>query len=474
MTTKRAIIASFIVSTCVFFIFSGTALAETICGVRPELSLKADRIQWASYYDYVNRILSVDHSISNVSSGDATGVTVIGARTSGGITSVTAMPMTIGTLVAGDSATFTMQYNIPMGVSNFRSRVLASVEDGCGNIYAYPPPAQQINLQIVAAVHDTTNLSGADGLYVDGNYAFIASGGSNSLSIIDISNPYAPVITSALTDPYGRLDRAWGVHVSGNFAYVVTGYSGTSDRLTVVDVSNRANPFIVGSLQDFINLDGALHIDVQGQYAYITAPFENRMTVVDISVPQGPRVVGSIRDDIRLYRADGISVNGTHAYVVSHQLDGGTDRSYLNSIDISDPAHPTIASSLNSLYFRGGDQMAIAGNYLYIPGNLDHTFSIVDISNPLSMNIVSHITSDAYIGQSCFVDVADKLAFMTSADNSRITVVDISDVTIPQIVGSLRDPINLSSALYVIAAGRFAYVTSPGGTFSVVEVTSTT
>ncbi|MHB8859878.1 MAG: LVIVD repeat-containing protein [Thermoleophilia bacterium] len=473
MTTKRAIIASLIASTCLFFIFTGTALAENLCGVRPDLSLNANRIHWASYYDYVNRILSVEHNVSNLASGDAAGVAIIGARASDGVTSASPLPVEIGTIAAGASASFTLQYNIPFGVSTFRSLVMANVEDGCGNIYAYPAPAQPVTMKLVAAIKDTDHLSGADGLSIEGNYAYIASGGSNSLSIIDITDPLTPVMVSSLTDPSGRLDRAWGVHVSGSYAFVVTGFSGTSDRLTVVDISNRANPYIVGSLQDFVNLDGALHIDVQGQYAYITAPFDNRMTIVDISSPQGPHLVGSIKDDVKLYRADGISVSGSHAYVVSHQIDGGSDKSYLNSVDISDPANPMLADSLNSSYFRGGDQMAIVGNYLYVPGNLDHTFTIVDVSSPLSMSIVSHITSDAYIGQSCFVDVADRLAFMTSANNSRVTVVDISDASLPQIVGSLQDLVNLSSALYVITAGHFAYVTSPGGTFSVIEVTRT-
>ena len=473
MTTKRAIIASLIASTCLFFIYSGTALAETVCGVRPDLSLNANKTEWASYYDYVNRILSVDHNVSNLSSGDATGVAIIGARASYGVINTTPLPVQIGTLAAGASASFTLRYNIPYGVINFRSLVMANVEDGCGNIYAYPAPAQPVTMKLVATIRDSEKLSGADGLYIDGSYAYIASGGSNSLSIIDITNPLTPVMVSSLTDTSGRLDRAWGVNVSGNYAFVVAGFSGTSDRLTVVDISDRANPNVVGSLQDFVNLDGALHIDVQGRYAYITAPFDNRMTIVDISAPQGPRLVGSIKDDVRLYRADGISVSGGHAYVVSHQIDGGSDKSYLNSIDISDPAHPVLADSLNSSYFRGGDQMAIVGNYLYVPGNLDHTFTIVDISSPLSMSIVSHITSDAYIGQSCFVDVADRLAFMTSANNSRVTVVDISDVSLPQIVGSLQDLTNLSSALYVITAGHFAYVTSPSGIFSVIEVTHT-
>lgn len=472
MRIKRAtIIAGLVVTILVLLGSVSSASAANSCGIKPSLTFDATTVQWLSYADYVNRVLTVGQYVKNTSlTADASSLTLIGASSSGGTAVASPMPIVIGSLPAGATANFTLQYNVPLEVHSFRSVVLASAEDGCGNIYAYPTPAPAVTMKIVATVRDTVNLSGADGLYVDGSYAYVASGGAGSLSIINISNPYSPSLVSSLTDPSGRLERAWGVHVSGHYAYVITGYSGSSDRLTVVDVSNPAAPFIVGSLQDFINLDGGLHIDIQGNYAYVTAPADNRMTVIDISVPQNPRLVSSIKDDTRLYQADGITVTGSYAYVVSHQIDGGTDKSYLNAINISDPAHPVMASSLNSTFFRGGDQMTIIGNYMYIPGNVDHTFSIVDISNPFAMSIVSHITSDSYIGQSCYVDALNQLAYMTSADNNRLTVVDITDVTLPHIIGSVQDSTNLASALYVIAQGRFAYVTSPQGTFSVVEV----
>ncbi|MHB1391372.1 MAG: hypothetical protein ACYCXF_09135 [Thermoleophilia bacterium] len=352
--------------------------------------------------------------------------------------------------------------------------ITISANDTLGNssiaIGSFRVKSLYMELQLAGFVKNSISLSGADGLDIQGNYAYISSGGSNTLAIVDISNPGTPVIASVLSDAAGRLDSAWGVAVSGNYAYVVTGYSGTSDRLTVVDISNPNAPMIVGSLQDHNNLDGALHVSISGHYAYVTAPYANRVTIVDVATPAAPVIAGSVQDNQRLYRADGILVSGNIVYVISHQLDGGSDMSYLCAIDATDPAKPVIIGALNSPYFRGGDQMDKAGNYLYVPGNLDHTFSIIDISDPRSMTLVSHLTDHTYIGQTCFVHVAGNFAYLTSANTSRLTMIDISNAGDPRIVGSIQDTEHLFSALYVKVVGSYAYVTSPGGTFSVVHI----
>lgn len=332
------------------------------------------------------------------------------------------------------------------------------------------PAGLAVPLRLAGSVRDTGKLTGADGLDVDGGHAFVVSGFSNDMTVIDIADPASPRVAANLTDPLGRLDRPWGITVSGNRAYIAAGFAGDSDRLTVVDVSDPVHPFLTGSVQDHVRLDGALHVCVQGQYAYITAPQGNRVTIVDISDPARPRVTGSVRDDTLLYAVDGIAVSGNHAFVTSHQLDGGTNRSWVSAIDISDPTRPVIVGALNSRYFRGGDQMYISGRYMFVPGNLDHTFSVIDISDPAAMRILSHVTDHAFIGQSCFIDSSGHYAFLTSADNDRLTVIDISDVYAPRIVGSLQDSAHLDSALYVIIAGGYAYVTSPTGTLSVIEV----
>ena len=49
-------------------------------------------------------------------------------------------------------------------------------------------------------------------------------------------------------------------------------------------------------------------------------------------------------------------------------------------------------------------------------------------------------------------------------------MIDIRNANTPAVVGSIQDTIRLYSALYVRISGGYAYVTSPGGTFSVIEI----
>jgi hypothetical protein len=59
----------------------------------------------------------------------------------------------------------------------------------------------------------------ARGVYVSGNYAYVADG-YLGLRVIDVSNPSNPREVGYFDTP----DRAWGVYVSGNYAYVADGY----------------------------------------------------------------------------------------------------------------------------------------------------------------------------------------------------------------------------------------------------------
>jgi hypothetical protein len=78
------------------------------------------------------------------------------------------------------------------------------------------------------------------GVFVAGNYAYVASYGSSALEIVDVANPASPFHKGSLIDggsgaPF--LDSPYGVYVSGNNAYVAS-YS--SNALEIVDVTNPA------------------------------------------------------------------------------------------------------------------------------------------------------------------------------------------------------------------------------------------
>jgi len=95
-------------------------------------------------------------------------------------------------------------------------------------------------------------------VFVKNNYAYCASG--LGLLIFNVSNPSNPQLVGKLFLP----DVAMGVYVSGNYAYVADWGEG----LRVIDVSNPTNPREVGY---FVTPGWASGVYVSGNYAYVAA-----------------------------------------------------------------------------------------------------------------------------------------------------------------------------------------------------------
>lgn len=107
---------------------------------KPSLKLSQTRVYWASYPDYQIGNLSVDFSLSNSGAGDANFLEAIGANSSNGVDTSTAMPLSLGMLPSGSSRSFTLKYTVPAQVTVFRTSIYVTAEDGSGTAYAYPGP----------------------------------------------------------------------------------------------------------------------------------------------------------------------------------------------------------------------------------------------------------------------------------------------------------------------------------------------
>ena len=99
-----------------------------------------------------------------------------------------------------------------------------------------PAPTPQGNVPvptIKGGVIDTTYMDGAWSVYVSGKYAYVTGAGSNSLAIVDISNPTSPSVIGGVIDST-YMNGPTSVYVSGKYAYV-TGVN--SNSLAVVEIS---------------------------------------------------------------------------------------------------------------------------------------------------------------------------------------------------------------------------------------------
>lgn len=225
-----------------------------------------------------------------------------------------------------------------------------------GNLYVTDSLGLLVIMDVSNLPNDITVLSTistpgqAAGVYVSGNYAYVADGDSG-MRVIDVSNPANPQEVGAYPTPNGA---ATDVHVAGNYAYLVD-FSG----MHVVDVSNPANPQQTSFYDN--NGSGASGVYINGNHAYLTD--FSFLNIVDISNPASPQAMGSSFAPL----ARNVSVSGNHAYVVA-------DTTGLLIFDISDPANPMQVAGYNTGDAATG--IFTSGNLAYVADKADGLYLI--------------------------------------------------------------------------------------------------
>jgi len=165
------------------------------------------------------------------------------------------------------------------------------------------------------------------GVHIEGNYAYVAAGGSG-LAVIDITDPINPG-SIYYEDTSGRAND---VYIEGDYAYIADDTSG----LAVIDISNPTNP----GAPEYRSTSGLANgVWVSGDYAYVAVD-SSGLAVIDISNPTNPGVPA--------YRstseAEGVCVEGDYAYIAD--WDDGLaimkimDPWYILEAPILDPISP--------------------------------------------------------------------------------------------------------------------------------------
>jgi hypothetical protein len=290
------------------------------------------------------------------------------------------------------------------------------------------------------------------GLAVVGRYAYV--GGSDGLTVVDVSNPEAPKQVGCCKLPGPASDIA----LSGGIAYIATRQSG----LWVVDITDPKAPTEVGSYQPRLSVRPTAKkgehwgpvvecVAVAGKLAYVTLnsvpkgkdAWRSVLQVLDVSNPKAPVELGSFtKGDLFL----GVALAGKYAFVADKA-------STLWVVDVSDPKMPTEAGSCVT---TGEPQRVfVARNHAYVADD-DGAMHIADISDPRApkkLGSFEEATKDSpAVGEA--VAVAGRYAYIAS-DHNALYVVDISDAKAPKEVALLKLK---GPALGVVVAGDYVYV----------------
>ncbi|NGX43822.1 MAG: hypothetical protein K940chlam7_02127, partial [Chlamydiae bacterium] len=274
-------------------------------------------------------------------------------------------------------------------------------------------------------------LSAGHDIAISGNYAYVASS-SSGLQIIDVSNVANPTLVGSYNTP----GDARGVAISGNYAYVADGYLG---GLQIIDVSNAANPTLAGSYNASRTPQG---VAVSGNYAYVAD--HDRCLIIDVSNVTNPTLAGSYYSP----GAHSVALSGNYAYVADTV-------SGLRIIDISNVSNPTLTGS----YSTAGEarRVVLFGNYAYVTEFRRWSgFEIIDVSSTASPALASSYNMSDWADS---IAISAPYAYVANAQ-SGLQIIDVSNVTNPTLAGSHDTP-GLASGITVL--GNYAYVTDLGG-----------
>lgn len=199
----------------------------------------------------------------------------------------------------------------------------------------------------------------------------------------------------------------------------------------------------------------------------------------------------------------------------------GATSDYLVSINISDPDAPAVAYNGNSSYIDNGRALAVSGNYAYVVSGTGNYFTVYNVKNPTSGNIVQVkylAAGTTYINDPRDIKIKGNYAFVSNVGNDIISVFDITDPYNPiaaatftnaglidpeamfisgdylyvaaagdsrlmilnisnplaiTVTGSVRNPANMTGAMDVEVVGNYAYVAAANSDIlSVIDVSN--
>ncbi|MCE7745327.1 MAG: hypothetical protein GPJ52_09360 [Candidatus Heimdallarchaeota archaeon] len=211
------------------------------------------------------------------------------------------------------------------------------------------------------------------------------------------------------------------------------------------------------------NLGYATSMDIQGDYAYISADTEG-ITVIDITDMSSPELVSTFDCVPDTYFVTDVVVQGDYAYC-SCSFDG------LRILNISDPYNIEQVAHYNPVNFRSLE-LEIVGDAAFIAG-YGNTMNIINISDPTAPTAI--VTYDPYPGGYFVygIEVEGNYAYLCM-DELGVEIVNITDINSPTYVSTIYNALYDGSYEDVGVYGNYCCVAVDGHAVLYVNLTDIT
>ncbi len=303
---------------------------------------------------------------------------------------------------------------------------------------------------LLSTLPDSTS---ALNVFISGDYAYVSSL-NRGLQIVDITNPEKPVITAEIQKEGATYD----ISVSGNYAYLTgsaktIGDDHTKTGLEVIDISDPANPIVVG----FVETDDPRRISLYENHAYIADI--SGLKIVDVNDPYHPAVV--FDDDTGF--VGGVTVSGGYLYSTSGTSPLGL--LYINRFDIKNPASPKLMGRIKS---NGGiNSVYASGDYVYV--SMERSgLDIVHFPRTEALNwrMEGHIDLPVTGDEPGSIFTDDNLLFLTD-ESGEVQIFDINDPSNPTFTSSYNTP---GTASGIFASDGYAYIADGSAGLLILDI----
>jgi len=277
--------------------------------------------------------------------------------------------------------------------------------------------------------------------------------GNIGLGVVDVSDPFKPVYLGAVVPDTSIVTSITDMAIYEDYAYLTQ-----VNNIWIYDLSGPGLPQLAGSFS-MGAADQFDNILISGQFAYFVTSLSSaripRLGILDLTSPSVPLLVGELEN--LLWGV--LAVQGSYAYIIASDFPDKFPASYLQVVDVSDPAHPSLIKSTEI----GVDAMNITslealGQTLYI------TMSSAQPTEGLLVYSLQDPTQPVFEGSAATQDSAYDVAispdqiFAVVADHGRgLRVIDLSNPAHPYEVGAYDPPSIVQS---VGVAGDYAFTSS--------------
>lgn len=224
-----------------------------------------------------------------------------------------------------------------------------------------------------------------------------------------------------------ELSNLWGYDDGEGHQYALVGVNGRNDPfspggLSIVDVTDPAHPVEVYFRESPVSM--WREIKTWGHHAYITTEAVDGLTIVDLSpLPESTAL------PVTLFQGDGW--NTAHSLFIDengrlyiHGANRGVGGVIMYDLT-QDPMAPVEVGTFDQWYCH--DSFA-RGDTLYAAHIYDGFFSVVDVSDPASPQVLGVQVTPSLFTHNCWLDASGSYLYTTDeVNNAYVAAYDISD-----------------------------------------------